>query len=65
MQTEATGRRQKRFWFGLIAIFLLALSMRLTRPASKYTVWYERSAQLWDALFQGRLGRYVPASSPH
>ena len=52
MQTEATGR-QKRFWFGLIAIFLVALSVRLTRPASKYTVWYERSAQFWDALSRG------------
>jgi hypothetical protein len=52
MQEEAEGRR-KRFWFGLIAIFLLALSVRLSRPASKYTVWYERSAEFWDALLRG------------
>ncbi|MEA3376712.1 MAG: phospholipid carrier-dependent glycosyltransferase [Chloroflexota bacterium] len=47
---RCTKTRQKRFWFGVVAIFLLALSVRLSRPASKYTVWYERSAQFWDAL---------------
>jgi 4-amino-4-deoxy-L-arabinose transferase-like glycosyltransferase len=52
MQAESRGGR-KRFWFGLIVIFLLALSVRLSRPASKYTVWYERSAQFWDALLRG------------
>ena len=40
-------------WLGLAGVFLLALSVRLSRPASKYTVWYERSAAFWDALLDG------------
>ena len=49
--TQATVRqRGTAFWFSLVGIFLLALSVRLSCPASKYTVWYERSAAFWDAL---------------
>ncbi|MGD2145035.1 MAG: hypothetical protein PVF54_11205, partial [Anaerolineae bacterium] len=54
MQRPANGKG-KLFWFGLIGMFLLALAVRLSLPASKYTVWYERSAHFWNALNRGDL----------
>jgi hypothetical protein len=38
-----------------VVVFLLALSVRVALPASKYTVWYERSLGFWEALLQGDL----------
>ena len=52
------------FWVGLIGIFLLAFFMRLSRPASKYTVWYERSAAFWGALMDGDLSDTYQSHHP-
>jgi hypothetical protein len=55
MRAEAT-KRGRAFWLGLAVILLLALSVRVSLPASKYTVWYERSLGFWEALLQGDWG---------
>jgi len=54
VQAEASMKRSA-YWLGMASVFLLALSVRLPCPASKYTVWYERSAAFWGALFEGDL----------
>jgi hypothetical protein len=52
---EAKTKR-RAFCFGLVAILLLALSVRVSLPASKYTIWYERSVNFWEALLRGDWG---------
>ena len=53
-----TRNRDRTFLIGLVVVFLLASSVRVALPASKYTVWYERSLGFWEALLQGdRLAR--------
>lgn len=54
VQAEASIKRSA-YWLGLAGVCLLALSVRLSCPASKYTVWYERSAAFWGALLDGDL----------
>lgn len=47
--------RSQAFWLGTVVVFLIALLMRLSRPASRYLIWYGRSVHFWDALLTGNL----------
>jgi hypothetical protein len=48
-------RRSRRFWYGLVVVFFLALFPRLFYPVSRPMQWYSRSVGFWDALLEGDL----------
>ena len=58
------SKKGRAYWVGLAGVFLLALSVRLSSPASKYTVWYERSAAFWGALMDGDLAATYQSYHP-
>jgi hypothetical protein len=59
-----TGGASRKFWYGMIFVFILALVPRVCYPVARFMEWYPRSVRFWEALAQGNLGhtyqRYHP-----